>query len=111
MYKPFCVEATLSIQQGVYGRVMFVDDVRGTNHCTEPPSPAVGATFTLSNGASAQTDSNGVYQIEAAGGDYTLCFPNAAYCTPVTVPTSGRVRMDADTPITIIYMVQPPGCT
>jgi len=86
------IEDQITIEQGVYGLLISGCDTSG---CVDQPAAgehvivyAAGA-----NGPYAQVVSNngGVYQMNLAPGDYTLCTYS---CTAITVKSKTKVRYD-----------------
>jgi hypothetical protein len=86
------IEGKVTIQQGVYGQLIQGCDTSG---CQDQPDSGehvvVYAASQSSAFASADSDGDGVYQIELAAGDYTLCTYS---CTPISVPGQSTVRYD-----------------
>lgn len=82
----------MTIQQGVYGQLIQGCDTSG---CQDQPDGGehvvVYAASQSSAFASADSDGDGVYQIELPDGDYTLCTYS---CTPISVPAQSTVRYD-----------------
>ena len=86
------IEDQITIQQGVYGLLISGCDTTG---CKDQPASgervvvyAPGETGAF---ARATSDQEGIYQIDLAAGDYTLCTYS---CTAVTVPESDVIRAD-----------------
>ena len=79
------IEDQITIQQGVYGLVTSADD--------EPAVVQIVVYAPGENGTHARASSNdtGVYEIDLAAGDYTLCIES---CTSITVPEHGKIRYD-----------------
>ena len=86
------IEGKVTISQGVYGQLVEGCDTSG---CQDQPASGehvvVYAASESTTFASADSDDDGVYQIELPGGDYTLCTYS---CTPISVPESSLVRYD-----------------
>jgi hypothetical protein len=93
-----CVERSVSLQTGVYGRVVQQVDTR-TDNCTHAPRPWPGRGVELYVGGSeepvaeAVTNEDGIFELPATAGDYRLCLV-AGFCVPVTVPVNDRVGID-----------------
>jgi hypothetical protein len=83
------IEDQITIEQGVYGLLIAGCDTSG---CVDQPAAnAEVVVFVPGQGEKSVTsDDDGVYQIDLAAGDYTLCTYS---CTPVTVP-QGKIRYD-----------------
>jgi hypothetical protein len=80
------IESKVTIDQGVYGLLLAGDNLPAASE-----SVAVyraGATTVF---ATMTSDHDGVYQIDLANGDYTLC---TASCTPIATPSNALVRYD-----------------
>ncbi|NVB78700.1 MAG: carboxypeptidase regulatory-like domain-containing protein [Kofleriaceae bacterium] len=86
------IEDRITIEQGVYGLLVSGCDTSG---CKDQPATGEQVTVFAADEARAHTaatsDSHGVYQIDLAAGDYTLCTYS---CTPITVPANATVRYD-----------------
>jgi len=86
------IEDEITIDQGVYGLLIAGCDTTG---CKDQPASgervvvyAPGEPGAL---ARATADQEGIYQIDLAAGDYTLCTYS---CTAITVPASDVIRAD-----------------
>src|SRR5262245_12715781 len=80
------IEDQITIDQGVYGLLSDSTD--------RPAANEVVLVFQAGeNGIHARATSthDGVYQIDLAAGDYTLCIES---CTSITVPYASTVRYD-----------------
>ena len=85
------IEDRITIEQGVYGLLVSGCD---SASCKDRPAAAQLVTVfspDLRGDISTMSDGDGVYQIDLAAGDYTLC---TVSCTSITVPASARVRYD-----------------
>ena len=86
------IEGKVTIGQGVYGLLVQGCDSSG---CQDQPADGEHVTVYAASAstafASADSDGDGVYQIELPGGDYTLC---TYACVPISVPGSATVRYD-----------------
>ena len=86
------IEGKVTIQEGVYGQLVQGCDTSG---CLDQPDSdehvVVYAASQSSAYANADSDDDGIYQIELPGGDYTLCTYS---CTPISVPEQTLVRYD-----------------
>src|SRR5262245_32563479 len=107
---PYCVEAELTIAQGVYGQVVAVEDVGrcGGSYPAFDIQIDLRNPFGTSTLASAASDSAGVYQIAYAAGDYAVCLDPR--CVAVTVPSNGLVRVDGEQIFQSVYIVSSPSC-
>jgi hypothetical protein len=109
-----CIESSVSLQQGVYGRVVSQQDVR-IDDCPGQSRPwpqnsialyVIGSDTPVVEDVS---DSNGIYELPAAAGDYMVC-RSVGNCTNVTVPDGGRVRVDIAAPFTMFTVRTPATC-
>ena len=86
------IEGKVTINQGVYGLLVQGCDASG---CADQPAGGQHVTVYAASAstafASADSDGDGVYQIELPGGDYTLCITS---CVPISVPGDTTVRYD-----------------
>jgi hypothetical protein len=86
------IENKVTIQQGVYGLLVQGCDTSG---CQDQPASEEHVTVYAASEsaafASANSDGDGVYQIELPGGDYTICTYS---CTQISVPDQALVRYD-----------------
>ena len=79
------IEDQITIEQGVYGLLV---DANNEPAMEQVIVYAAGETGTHARVAS---DEAGIYQIDLAAGDYTLCIES---CTAITVPDHGTIRYD-----------------
>ncbi len=109
-----CIESAVSLQQGVYGRVVSQQDVR-IDECpgqSQPwPQNPIGLYVAGSDTPVVEdvSDSNGIYELPAAAGDYLVC-RSVGNCMDVTVPESGRVRVDIALPFAMFTVRTPAVC-
>ena len=86
------IEGKVTIGQGVYGLLVQGCDSAG---CQDQPAGGEHVTVYAASASSAfastDSDSDGVYQIELPGGDYTLCTYS---CVQISVPGAATVRYD-----------------
>lgn len=86
------IEDQITIEQGVYGLLISGCDTSG---CQDQPDAGEQVMVYVAGEnhvhAMVTSDHGGVYQIDLAPGDYTLCTYN---CTPITVPAQSTVRYD-----------------
>lgn len=95
----FCVEQSVGISHGLYGRVTYQTDV---SPASNPPEPVSGELISVADApggnvvASGSSDSDGVFQIELDAGSYAACYAAvAAFSCEVFEITSNRlVRLD-----------------
>ncbi len=107
-----CIETSVSLQQGVYGRVVDQNDVR-VGDCPAGIGPWPGNPLSLyvvgSDVRVAEdiSDQDGIYELPAAPGDYMVC---RSGCVPVTVPMNGRVRVDLALPFVLFTVREAATC-
>ncbi len=86
------IEGKVTIDQGVYGLLVQGCDTSG---CQDQPAGGEHVTVYAASGngafATADSDSDGIYQISLPGGDYALCTYS---CTQISVPAAATVRYD-----------------
>lgn len=86
------IEDQITIEQGVYGLLISGCDTSG---CQDQPAAGelvtVYATGAVGAFSKVTSDDDGVYQIDLAAGDYTLCTYS---CVTVSVPAHAKVRYD-----------------
>ena len=79
------IEEKITIDQGVYG-LLVANNIPAANQDVTVFAAGGNTAF-----ATMPSDGDGVYQIDLAPGDYTLC---TFSCTPITVPAASTVRYD-----------------
>ncbi len=86
------IESKVTIQQGVYGLLIAGCDTTGCqDQVASNEHVVVYAAGQSGSYATADSDRDGVYQIDLPAGDYTLC---TSSCTAISVPANDRVRYD-----------------
>ncbi len=97
------IEPGITITQGLYGQLTFVSDagrVPPRIYADASATAFAAGTMTLDIGTT--SDANGVYQLQLASGDYTVCtqgrtpadgIANEGGCLSITLG-AGRVRRD-----------------
>jgi hypothetical protein len=86
------IEGKVTIQQGVYGQLVRGCDTSGCQDQADSDEHVVVYAASESSAfATADSDGDGVYQIDLPPGDYTLCTYS---CTPINVPGQTVVRYD-----------------
>jgi hypothetical protein len=84
-----------TITQGVYGQVTTYSDMGSCRTPTAVDGDHLELRTTTGTPVStAETDTDGVFQIAAAAGDYELCMLSNSTCLLLTVPAQGVVRRD-----------------